>query len=79
LLSIDESKWVRAPKRQITLANLQPGLRLAQQLLTADGRLLLSEGHVLSQLNINRLLDLRSVMTDEFLWVVDEGPEPATD
>jgi DNA-binding NarL/FixJ family response regulator len=78
MLRSSESEWARMPQRKIPLAQLQPGLRVGQQVMTSDGTLLLREGHVLSRLNINRLLDLRTVLTDEFLWIVSEGAEPAT-
>lgn len=70
----EESELARLPKRSIKLATLRPGLRLGQDVVTSDGTLLLSAGQVLSQLNINRLLDLSSVVADE-LSVVDEGPD----
>lgn len=69
-----EAETARMPRRRVKLAQLHPGLRLGQQILTADGALLLAAGHVLSQLNINRLLDLCSVVPEE-LWVVDEAPD----
>src|SRR6266581_1799798 len=67
------------PKRRVSLAQLQPGMVLGQRVVAADGALLLSVGHLLSRLNINRLLDLRSILSDEFLWIVEaaEGTPPA--
>lgn len=67
----------RAAGRQVPLRQLQPGMRLNQHVLTIDGTLLLSLGHTLSQLNINRLWDVRSILREEALWIVDEKAEPA--
>jgi len=77
VLRSEESELDRLPKRSIKLASLRPGLRLGQQVRTSDGTLLLSAGQILSQLNINRLRDLSSVVPDE-LSVVDERPGAAT-
>jgi len=65
------------PGRRVPLRQLQPGMRLQQQVLTTDGTLLLSQGHMLNQLNINRLWDVRSILNDDALWIADEEAEPA--
>ena len=74
VLRSEEPVSARLPKRSIKLTKLRPGLRLGQPVETSDGTLLLSAGQILSQLNINRLLDLSSVVPDE-LSVIDEGPD----
>lgn len=55
-------------------------MRLAQHVLTANGMLLLSDGHILSEVNINRLLDLDTIIGEAYLWVADDGgiTEPST-
>lgn len=63
--------------RRVPLRQLRPGMRLNQHVLTIDGTLLLSLGHTLSQLNINRLWDVRSILNEEDLWIVDEEAGPA--
>ncbi|MDD5366140.1 MAG: response regulator [Gallionellaceae bacterium] len=73
-----ETERTTTPKRRVALSQLLPGMHLKQQVLTADGTLLLSEGHLLSRLNINRLIDLHSIITDEFLWIVDPDVEAMT-
>lgn len=72
-----ESEAAGPPRRQVALQQLQPGMRLRQDVLASDGTLLLSQGHTLSELNINRLLELRTILRDEALWVVDEDAESA--
>ena len=65
------------PRRRVALEQLQPGMQLWQHVLSTDGTLLLSRGRTLSQLNINRLLDVRSILTDNLFWIVDGEAEPA--
>lgn len=55
---------------RVALSQLEPGMQLAQPVRTIDGALLLAQGHALSQLNINRLLELRSVLREDWLTVV---------
>ena len=55
---------------RVALSQLEPGMQLAQPVRMIDGTLLLAQGHALSQLNINRLLELRSVLREDWLTVV---------
>lgn len=55
---------------RVALSQLKSGMQLAQPVRTIDGTLLLAQGHALSQLNINRLLELRSVLGEDWLTVV---------
>ncbi|RZI42570.1 response regulator [Herbaspirillum sp. HC18] len=55
---------------RVALMQLKPGMQLAEPVRTIDGTLLLAHGHVLSQLNINRLIDLRGVLREDWLTVL---------
>ena len=55
---------------RVALSQLKPGMQLAQPVRAIDGTLLLAQGHALSQLNINRLLELHSVLREDWLTVV---------
>lgn len=66
------------PRLRVALGQLQPGMRLAQKVRTFDGTLLLSQGLTLSQLNINRLLELRSIIREDSLWIVHGDAQEAT-
>ncbi len=65
------------PRRRVALEQLQPGMQLRQHIVTSDGTLLLSTGHTLSQLAINRLLEIRSTLRDNSIWILHENAEPA--
>ncbi|MCK9284081.1 MAG: EAL domain-containing protein [Rhodocyclaceae bacterium] len=46
----------------ISLQRLRPGMILTENINLTDGTLLLSSGHVLTELSINRLYDIRSLL-----------------
>lgn len=62
-----------APRRQlVSSAELRPGMRLADDLTTASGALLLSQDHVLDEHAILRIRRFEA-SGDEFLWIRIEG------
>ncbi|GAB5604904.1 EAL domain-containing protein [Sideroxyarcus sp. TK5] len=48
--------------RPISLNRLRPGMVLKESVRLKDGTLILSQGHALSELTINRLMDLKNMM-----------------
>lgn len=66
-----ESSASAKPRRQLRIGDLRSGMLLEQDVLAADGTLLLSRGHQLSQQNINRLLELSQVILADSLLVSD--------
>jgi EAL domain-containing protein (putative c-di-GMP-specific phosphodiesterase class I)/CheY-like chemotaxis protein len=63
-----------APAREAsrhTIRSLRPGMRLMEDVHFADGSLLMSAGHVFSQISINRLNDLRGLLPRDTLAVAE--------
>jgi len=66
-VSSARDRQVRSPKepaggRPISLNRVRPGMVLKESVRLNDGTLILSQGHALSELTINRLLDLRAML-----------------
>lgn len=55
---------------KISLLQLKPGLIIMRNVVARDGTLLLVAGSALSQLVINRLQELRTVLVSEQIWVM---------
>ncbi|MBI3772641.1 MAG: response regulator [Gammaproteobacteria bacterium] len=55
---------------KISLLQLKPGLVLMRNIVAKDSTLLLAAGSTLSQLVINRLQELRSMLVSEQIWVM---------
>lgn len=55
---------------KISLLQLRPGLIIMKNVVAQDGTLLLAAGSALSQLVINRLQELRTVLVSEQIWVM---------
>jgi CheY-like chemotaxis protein len=55
---------------KISLLQLKPGLIIMKNVMAQDGTLLLAAGSALSQLVINRLQELRTVLVSEQIWVM---------
>jgi CheY-like chemotaxis protein len=58
-------------EKMIPLMQLRPGMRVTKPLYTADGTLLILTGTVLTEISINRLLDVSSVLTGELVCIAD--------
>lgn len=56
----------------ISLICLRPGMVLKESVCLKDGTLILSQGHALSELTINRLLDLRAMLPSNGMVVEGE-------
>ena len=52
-------------KRLISLNKLRPGMMLAENVHLKDGMLILSSGQALSEVSINRLIDLKEILAVE--------------
>ena len=50
------------PPRRLSLYRLRPGMTLKENVHLKDGTLILSSGHTLSELSINRLIDLKVLL-----------------
>jgi len=62
--------------RQILLTRLEAGMQLAEDVLASDGTLLLSREHTLTQININRLVELSIVIAKDSVGIADgEGAQ----
>lgn len=60
-----------ASEKMIPLMQLGPGMCVTKSLYAADGTILIAAGTVLTQLFINRLCDLSSVLKDELVHVAE--------
>lgn len=58
-------------EKTIPLVQLRPGMYVTKSVYAADGSILISAGTVLTQLFVNRLWDLSSVLTDELVHVAE--------
>ena len=58
-------------EKMIPLMQLRPGMRVTKSLYTADGTLLILAGTVLTEISINRLWDVSSVLTGELVHITD--------
>jgi hypothetical protein len=58
-------------QKQISLTQMREGMRLAKDLAAKDGAILIYAGTVLTELFINRVQELSSVLMDEFVEVLD--------
>jgi hypothetical protein len=58
-------------EKMIPLMQLRPGMRVTKSLYTADGTLLILAGTVLTEISINRLMDVSSVLTAELVHIAD--------
>jgi hypothetical protein len=58
-------------EKMIPLRLLRPGMRVTKPLYTADGTLLILTGTVLTEISINRLWDVSSVLTGELVHIAD--------
>lgn len=56
----------------VLIRDLEPGMRLSRDLYLTDGTLLLSEGYIINDTTINRLFDLRNMLSDELIPVLPE-------
>ncbi|HEX8956963.1 MAG TPA: HD domain-containing phosphohydrolase [Burkholderiaceae bacterium] len=66
------------PELQVTTAELKPGMRISRDLLTRDGFLLLSAGHVLEEKMIRQIRDFESSTKGTILDIHikhERGPE----
>lgn len=73
-----EEKKVQAQNwkgRTISLNKVRPGMILAESVYLNDGMLILSAGHALSEVSINRLTDLEEILATEGI-VIQEPPAP---
>ena len=61
--------------RTISLNKVQPGMILAESVYLNDGMLILSAGHALSEVSINRLIDLEEILATEGI-VIQERVAP---
>ena len=61
----------------IPLTQLGAGMCVTKSLYAADGTILIPAGTVLTQLFINRLWDLSTVLTDELVHIADVRREPS--
>ena len=59
---------------QVMLQRLRPGMILREDIHLPDGALLLSSGHVFSELSINRIHDIRNLLKGTFVSV-EEAPK----
>jgi CheY-like chemotaxis protein len=57
--------------KMIPLMQLRPGMRVTKSLYTTDGTLLILGGTVLTEISINRLMDVSSVLTDELVHIAE--------
>ena len=58
---------------QISLQRLRPGMVLRENIHLPDGTMLLSAGHVFSELSINRIYDIRNLLKGNYVSV-QEAP-----
>ncbi|HTF93555.1 MAG TPA: hypothetical protein VK632_10925, partial [Verrucomicrobiae bacterium] len=58
-------------EKMIPLTQLRAGMRVTKSVYTADGTLLILAGTVLTEISINRLMDVSSVLTDELVHIAD--------
>lgn len=56
-------------EKMIPLMQLRPGMRVTKSLSTADGTLLILAGTILTEISINRLMDVSSVLTGELVHI----------
>lgn len=61
-------------ERQIAADQLEPGMRLTRDVRSRDGHVLIARGQTLTDGNVNRLNDLRSLIDDGGIWVADTPP-----
>lgn len=61
-------------ERQIAADQLEPGMRLTRDVRSRDGHVLIARGQTLTDGNVNRLNDLRSLIDDAGIWVADTPP-----
>jgi EAL domain-containing protein (putative c-di-GMP-specific phosphodiesterase class I)/DNA-binding NarL/FixJ family response regulator len=64
-----ESSNENADVHHLTLNRLRSGMVLQEEIHIADGTLLLSPGHVFTELSINRLNDIRTLLTAKSIAV----------
>lgn len=60
--------------RTISLNKVRPGMILAQSVYLNDGMLILSAGHSLSEVSINRLIDLEEILAAEGIVIQEQIP-----
>ena len=66
------------PELQVTTAELKPGMRIARDLVSRDGYMLLSAGHVLEERMIRQIRDFEASTTGTVLDIhikAERGPE----
>ncbi len=60
--------------RRVNSMELTPGMRLAEDVVSDEGILVLKKGFVLAPININRLFEMRHVLDGEGAFWIDEEP-----
>ena len=58
---------------RLSLYRLRPGMTLEENVYLKDGTLILSSGHILSELSINRLVDLKVLLPSNGIAVKDSN------
>lgn len=60
-------------EHRVTLTSLRPGMKLMEDIRLNDGKMVLSSGHALTELSINRLRDLSDMLLSHEVAVHEAG------
>ena len=60
--SMAHSRHETTIEHRVTLGRLRPGMMLSEDICLNNGKLILSSGHTLTELSINRLRDMSDLL-----------------